>query len=68
MVELARGTAIPSEAIGVQRNIGILGRLGWPMVTLVGWAHKRGRFAELTDEEVAACEGAIVRVREAGTG
>jgi hypothetical protein len=29
---------------------------------------KRGRFAELTDEEVAACEAAIAAAREAGTG
>jgi len=30
-------------------------------------ARKRGRFAELTDEEVAACEAAIVGAGDDGT-
>jgi len=30
-------------------------------------ARRRGRFAELTDEEVAACEAAIVAARDAGS-
>jgi hypothetical protein len=58
---------------GVQRVIDLPDRRARELVQLVLQndgrlaARKRGRFAELTDEEVAACEDAIVAARDAGS-
>ncbi len=58
---------------GVQRVVDLPDRRARELVQLVLQndgrlaARKRGRFAEMTDEEVAACEAAIVAAREAAT-